>query len=85
MYILAWIIIGLVVAWVSRKLLTEDNDGPVLDLIMGVAGAIVGGVLMRFAGSSGHSGLVYTSVAAILGAGLAGGISAYLSARSGYA
>ena len=85
MYFLSWIIIGLITGWLTGKLLTGGGYGPIVDILMGIAGAIGGGSLMRLASSPEHSGLVYTSIAAILGAALVAGIRACFSARKRYA
>lgn len=81
MYFLAWIGIGLLTSWLTGKLLAAGGYGRIMDLAMAVAGGITGGSVMRFASSPEHGGLVYTSVAAILGAGFVAGINSYFGAR----
>jgi uncharacterized membrane protein YeaQ/YmgE (transglycosylase-associated protein family) len=81
MYFLAWIGIGLITGWLTGKLLAQGGYAPIVNLAMAAAGAITGGSVMRFASSLEHSGLMYTSVAAILGAGLVAGINSYFGVR----
>ena len=68
MYILSWIIVGLVAGWTAGKILNSDRYGPLMDIAMGIGGAVAGGYLMRSAGFSGYRGTIYTALAAIIGA-----------------
>jgi uncharacterized membrane protein YeaQ/YmgE (transglycosylase-associated protein family) len=67
MYFLSWIIIGLVAGWSAGKIL-KDRYGPLMDIAMGIGGAVAGGYLMHSAGFSGYRGTIYTTLAAIIGA-----------------
>ena len=80
MYILAWIIVGLAVGWLTGKLLADGEFTPTVDIVMGIVGAIGGGFVMRLVSSPAHTGLGYTSLAAILGAALVTGINSSISA-----
>ena len=42
--------------------------GVLMDIIIGIVGAMLGGFLMRSVGFSGQGGLIYTILVAILGA-----------------
>jgi uncharacterized membrane protein YeaQ/YmgE (transglycosylase-associated protein family) len=85
MYLLSWVIVGLITGWLTGKLVREGGYGPVVNIVMGVAGALAGGFIARLASSPNHRGLTYTSVAAILGAAIVTWINAYASARKRYA
>jgi uncharacterized membrane protein YeaQ/YmgE (transglycosylase-associated protein family) len=85
MYFLSWVIVGLITGWLTGKLVREGGYGPVVNIVMGIAGAVAGGFIARLASSPDRGGLAYTSLAAILGAALATGINAYASARKRYA
>jgi uncharacterized membrane protein YeaQ/YmgE (transglycosylase-associated protein family) len=41
--IVAWIVIGLVAGWLAAKVMGGNRYGLVLDLVLGLAGALVGG------------------------------------------
>jgi uncharacterized membrane protein YeaQ/YmgE (transglycosylase-associated protein family) len=81
MYFLSWIYIGLVAGWLTGKLLMGNGYGPVVDIIMGITGAIGGGFIMRLATSPAPSGLAYSSLAALLGAAIMTATTAYASGR----
>jgi uncharacterized membrane protein YeaQ/YmgE (transglycosylase-associated protein family) len=47
MYLLAWIFIGVVVGWAAGRVLQGEGHGRMMDILMGVGGAVAGGFLMR--------------------------------------
>lgn len=86
MYLLAGILIGLIVGWGTGRLLKGHGYGPLMDLAMGVGGAISGGFAMRSANIQGVGGTAATTLAAAIGAailvlvvGLANGRRLHLS------
>lgn len=85
MYFLSWVIVGLLTGWLTGKLVREGGYGPIVNVVMGVAGAVAGGFVARLTSSPNHGGLVYTSFSAILGAAIVTGITAYATARKRYA
>jgi uncharacterized membrane protein YeaQ/YmgE (transglycosylase-associated protein family) len=68
MHILWWIIVGLVAGWATGKIMKGAGYGVFMDIVVGIAGALVGGFLMRSLGFAGEGGLVYTIIVAIGGA-----------------
>lgn len=56
MYFLSWIIIGLVAGWSAGKILKGNGYSPLMDIAIGIVGAVAGGFLMRSAGFSGYQG-----------------------------
>lgn len=85
MYFLFWVIVGGISGWLTGKLVKEGGYGPVVNIVMGVAGAVTGGFVARLATTPNYRGLAYTTVAAILGAVIVAGINAHFSARKRYA
>jgi uncharacterized membrane protein YeaQ/YmgE (transglycosylase-associated protein family) len=43
MSILAWIVLGIIAGFVGSKLVNKTGEGLMLDLVLGIVGAIVGG------------------------------------------
>lgn len=69
MSILAWIILGLVAGFIASKLVNRTGSGLVMDLVLGVVGAFVGGFLFTRFGATGVTGLnIYSILVATLGA-----------------
>jgi uncharacterized membrane protein YeaQ/YmgE (transglycosylase-associated protein family) len=67
MYLLWWIIVGLIAGWATGKIMKGGGYGTLMDIVIGIAGAIIGGFVMRLAGFSSQGGLIYTILVAILG------------------
>jgi uncharacterized membrane protein YeaQ/YmgE (transglycosylase-associated protein family) len=67
MYLLWWIIVGLIAGWATGKIMKGGGYGTMMDIIIGIAGAILGGFIMRLAGFSAAGGTIYTILVAILG------------------
>lgn len=68
MHILWWIIVGLVAGWATGKIMKGEGYGFIVDILIGIAGALVGGFLMRALGFAGEGGMIYTILVAIGGA-----------------
>jgi uncharacterized membrane protein YeaQ/YmgE (transglycosylase-associated protein family) len=69
MSILAWIVLGLIAGFVASKIVNKAGGSLVLDLLLGVVGAFVGGFLFTRFGMAGVTGLnLYSILVAIIGA-----------------
>jgi uncharacterized membrane protein YeaQ/YmgE (transglycosylase-associated protein family) len=42
--------------------------GAIMDIVVGIVGAIIGGFIMRALGFAGQGGIIYTILVAVLGA-----------------
>jgi len=68
MSILGWIILGLVAGFIGSKIVNKEGQGFLLDIALGVVGAIVGGFLFTAFGAEGVTGLnIYSMIVAIVG------------------
>ena len=68
MGIILWIIFGALVGWIASAIM-KSNDGVLMDIVIGIVGAIIGGWIMSFFGQSGVSGFnLYSFVVAVIGA-----------------
>ncbi len=70
MGIILWIIFGALVGWVASLIMkTDAEQGPILNIVVGIVGAVIGGYLMSVLGESGVSGFnLYSLLVALLGA-----------------
>lgn len=69
MSVLAWIVLGLIAGFIASKLVNRSGGNLLLDLILGVVGAFVGGFLFTRFGAAGVTGLnIYSILVAIVGA-----------------
>ena len=69
MSIFSWIILGLIAGFIASRLVNHRGEGVVLDMLLGIVGAVVGGWIFRLFGASGvtHFG-IYSLIVAIVGA-----------------
>jgi len=65
--ILWWIVVGLIAGWATGKLMKGSGYGLLMDIVLGIVGAIIGGWVMSALGLFG-GGLIYSILVAILGA-----------------
>lgn len=70
MNILLWIFFGALAGWIASAIMkTNAGQGTVMDIIMGIVGALVGGFVMNFFGQSGVTGFnLYSLIVAVVGA-----------------
>ncbi len=85
MYFLSWIIVGLVAGWSAGKILKGNGYGPIMDIAMGICGAVVGGMLMRSARFGGYGGIIITTLVAVIGAVLLTLLAGLVNGRRMYA
>lgn len=68
MNILLWIILGGIAGWVADTIM-KNNHNLIEDIILGIIGGFVGGLLMNSIGQPGITGLnIYSMAVAIVGA-----------------
>ena len=69
MGILGWIVLGLIAGFIASKLVNKQGEGPVLDIVLGIVGALVGGWLFNAFGSAGVTGFnAWSLLVAVIGA-----------------
>jgi uncharacterized membrane protein YeaQ/YmgE (transglycosylase-associated protein family) len=57
MFIIAWIILGLIAGFIASTLVNKTGEGIILDIIvLGIVGAVVDGALVHLFGRSGVTG-----------------------------
>ena len=69
MSVIAWIVLGLIAGFIGSKIVNRTGEGVLLDIVLGVVGAVVGGFLFQRFGMSGVSGVnLYSILVAVVGA-----------------
>ncbi len=69
MSFIAWIVLGLISGFIASKIVNKSGEGLVLDILLGIVGAFVGGWLFREFGMAGVSGVnLYSMLVAVVGA-----------------
>jgi uncharacterized membrane protein YeaQ/YmgE (transglycosylase-associated protein family) len=69
MSIIAWLVLGLIAGFIASKIVDKEGKGLLMNILIGVVGAELGGFLFRLFGMSGVTGFnVYSLLVATLGA-----------------
>ena len=69
MSILGWIIFGVIAGFIASKIVNKQGQGFIVDLVLGVIGAVVGGWLFERFGYQGVGGFnIYSMIVAVIGA-----------------
>jgi uncharacterized membrane protein YeaQ/YmgE (transglycosylase-associated protein family) len=85
MYFASWIVVGLVAGWFGGKILKGNTYGLIMDIGMGICGAVAGGLLMQSAGFTGYKGIILTSLVAMIGAFVVTLLAGFVNGRRMYA
>lgn len=68
MNILVWIIFGALAGWIADMVMRSDH-GVLEDIVLGIVGAFLGGIVMNALGQSGVTGFnLYSIIVAVVGA-----------------
>lgn len=62
-----WVVVGLIAGWAAGKIMRGGGYGAIVDILLGIVGAVVGGWLLGALGIH-AGGLVGTIIVAIIGA-----------------
>ena len=70
MNIILWIVLGALAGWIASLVMrTDEEQGALMNIILGIVGAFVGGLVLNMFGASGVSGFnIYSLIVATLGA-----------------
>jgi uncharacterized membrane protein YeaQ/YmgE (transglycosylase-associated protein family) len=69
MSILAWVVLGLIAGFIGSKIVNRQGAGCLLDIVLGIVGAFVGGIIFTAIGGHGVTGFnLWSMFVAIVGA-----------------
>ena len=69
MSIIGWLILGLIAGFIASKIVNKSGEGLLLDIVLGIVGALVGGFLFSLVGAAPVTGLnIYSMIVAVVGA-----------------
>jgi uncharacterized membrane protein YeaQ/YmgE (transglycosylase-associated protein family) len=70
MEFILWIVFGGVVGWVGSLIMgTDGQQGIIINIVVGIVGAVLGGYIMSVFGGNGVTGInLYSFVVALVGA-----------------
>ena len=63
-----WILVGLIAGWLAGKVMKGGGFGPLMDIVIGMVGAIIGGWVFGLLGIYSNGGLIGSILVAFVGA-----------------
>ena len=67
--IIGWIVLGLIAGFIASKVVNNQGEGVLVDIILGIVGSVVGGFIFNFFGGAGVTGFnIYSLIVAVIGA-----------------
>lgn len=67
--IIGWIVLGLIAGFIASKVVNNQGEGILVDIILGIVGSVVGGFIFNFFGGAGVTGFnIYSLIVAVIGA-----------------
>ncbi len=69
MSVIAWIVLGLIAGWIGSHIVDNGGKGPLLDMLLGIVGAVVGGFIFSALGAMPVTGFnLYSLFVSVVGA-----------------
>ena len=69
MSFIGWIVLGLIAGFIASMVVNKHGEGLLLDIVLGIVGAIAGGWLFHLFGSAGVTGFnLWSLMVAVIGA-----------------
>ena len=67
--VIQWIVLGLLAGFIASKLVNKRGEGVVMDIVLGIVGAVIGGWIFRSLGAAGATGFnLWSLLVAVIGA-----------------
>lgn len=74
MHLIGFLILGAIVGWLAGKIMSGHGFGIIWDVILGIVGSFVGGLIFSLIFGTRPTGLVISFIVALLGACILVGI-----------
>lgn len=68
MHLIGFIILGLIAGWIASHIVDNGGKGPILDIVLGIVGALVGGRIFLALGFAAGGGFFYSLFVSVIGA-----------------
>ena len=69
MSLLGWVLFGLITGFVASRVVNQKGEGCILNIVLGILGACVGGFIFNSIGGAGITGFnLYSMFVAVIGA-----------------
>jgi len=81
MSIIAWLVVGLLAGWIGSMIVNRSGEGVVMDIVLGIVGAVIGNFLLMTIFGATMGGIVGQLIVAVVGACLLIGIARMFTGR----
>jgi len=82
MSMLSWILLGLIAGFIGSKIVDKSGQGLLMDIVLGIVGALVGGFLFSLFGATGVTGFnIWSLLVAVIGSVVVLGIYHAITGR----
>jgi uncharacterized membrane protein YeaQ/YmgE (transglycosylase-associated protein family) len=68
MYLLGWALFGAIAGFIASKVVHARGQGCLINIALGITGAVVGGAMFRFLGAPQPNGFLWSLFVAVIGA-----------------
>jgi uncharacterized membrane protein YeaQ/YmgE (transglycosylase-associated protein family) len=69
MGVISWIILGLIAGWLAGFFVNKPGSGMLMNIALGVVGAVVGGIIVSAVGMGGVTGInIWSIIVSVIGA-----------------
>jgi uncharacterized membrane protein YeaQ/YmgE (transglycosylase-associated protein family) len=69
MGVISWIILGLIAGWLAGFFVNKPGSGILMNLVLGIVGAVVGGIIVSALGFGGVTGVnIWSIIVSVIGA-----------------
>ena len=69
MGLISWLVLGLIAGFIASKIVNHTGSGILMDIVLGVVGALAGGFVFSLFGAVGVTGFnIYSMLVAVVGA-----------------
>ncbi|WP_297491391.1 GlsB/YeaQ/YmgE family stress response membrane protein [Acidocella sp.] len=69
MSVIGWIVLGIIAGWIASLIVDNGGKGPILDMILGIVGALIGGFIFNAIGAAPVTGFnLWSLFVAVIGA-----------------
>jgi uncharacterized membrane protein YeaQ/YmgE (transglycosylase-associated protein family) len=66
--VLGWIVVGALSGFIASRIVNKRGEGCIVNMALGLVGAVVGGYVFQALGGAAYGGFLYTTLVATLGA-----------------
>jgi uncharacterized membrane protein YeaQ/YmgE (transglycosylase-associated protein family) len=68
LHVISWMLFGLIAGFIASKIVNAHGQGCIVNIVLGIVGAVVGGAIFHFLGAQDQQGFLWSLFTAVIGA-----------------